>query len=59
MLDKYRVCGKGELAYPPRVLLALLIYSYCAGTFASRRIAAQIEDSVAFRVIAAGLSPSG
>jgi transposase len=58
LLDKYRVCGKGEQAYPPRVMLALLIYGYCTGTFASRKIAAQIEDSVAFRVIAAGLSPS-
>jgi transposase len=58
MLEKYRVCGKGEQAYPPRAMLALLIYSYCTGTFASRKIAAQIEDSVTFRVIAAGLEPS-
>lgn len=58
LLGKYRVSGKGELAYPPRTMLALLIYGYCTGTFASRKIAAQIEDSVAFRVIAAGLSPS-
>jgi transposase len=57
LLDKYRVSGKGEQAYPPRTMLALLIYSYCSGTFASRKIAAQIEDSVAFRVIAAGLTP--
>lgn len=58
LLDKYRVSGKGELAYPPRVMLALLIYSYCTGTFSSRKIAAQIEDSLAFRVIASGLTPS-
>lgn len=58
LIDKYRVSGKGEQAYPPRTMLALLIYSYCTGTFASRKIAAQIEDSVAFRVIAAGLMPS-
>jgi transposase len=58
MLDGYRTSGKGEQAYPPRVMLALLIYAYCTGTFASRKIAAQIEDSVAFRVIAAGLTPS-
>jgi transposase len=57
LLAKYREGGKGEQAYPPRVMLALLIYSYCTGTFASRKIAAQIEDSVAFRVIAAGLTP--
>ncbi|MCA8977366.1 MAG: IS1182 family transposase [Planctomycetes bacterium] len=58
LLAKYRSGGKGEQAYPPRVMLALLIYAYCTGTFASRKIAAQVEDSVAFRVIAAGLSPS-
>jgi transposase len=58
LLEKYRTCGKGEQAYPPHVMLALLIYAYCTGTFASRKIAAQIEDSVAFRVIAAGLKPS-
>jgi len=58
VLDGYRISGKGEQAYPPRVMLALLIYSYCTGTFASRKIEAQIEDSVAFRVIAVGLTPA-
>lgn len=58
LLDKYRISGKGELAYPPRVMLALLVYGYCTGTFSSRKIAAQIEDSVAFRVISSGLRPS-
>lgn len=58
LLETYRKSGRGELAYPPRVMLALLIYAYSTGTFASRRIAAQVEDSVAFRVIAAGLQPS-
>jgi len=58
LLDKYRIAGKGELAYPPRVMLALLVYAYCTGTFSSRKITAQIADSVAFRVIAAGLTPS-
>ncbi len=58
LIDKYRIAGKGELPYPPRVMLGLLIYSYCTGTFASRKIAAQIDDSIAFRVIAAGLQPS-
>lgn len=58
LLDSYRMSGRGEQAYPPRTMLALLIYGYCTGTFASRKIAAQIEDSVAFRVIAAGLQPN-
>lgn len=58
LLDKYRMSGKGELAYPPRVLLSLLIYGYCTGTFASRKIAVQVDENIAFRVLARGLRPS-
>jgi transposase len=58
LLDKYRVSGKGELAYPPRVMLSLLVYGYCTGTFASRKIAVQMEENVAFRVIARGHQPT-
>lgn len=58
LLDRYRTSGKGELAYPPRVMLSLLIYGYCTGTFSSRRIAAQIDENVAFRVLARGQRPS-
>jgi transposase len=56
--DKYRVSGKGELAYPPRVMLSLLIYGYSTGTFASRKLATQIDENIAFRVLARGLRPS-
>lgn len=58
LLDTYRVSGKGELAYPPRVMLGLLIYGYCTGSFASRKIAVQIDENVAFRVLARGHCPS-
>lgn len=58
LLDRYRVCGKGELPYPPRVMLRLLFYAYCTGTLSSRRIAVQIEENIAYRVLAAGLKPS-
>ena len=44
LVETYRIAGKGELPYPPRVMLQLLIYAYCTGTFSSRRIAAQIEN---------------
>ena len=30
--------GSGSKQYPPRMMLALLIYCYCNGVFASRRI---------------------
>ena len=39
-------------------MLKLLIYSYCAGVFSSRRIAKAIEENIALRVLAAGHSPS-
>jgi len=58
LLETYRISGKGELPFPPRVMLQLLIYAYCTGTFSSRKIAAQIEDSIAFRVLAVGHQPS-
>jgi transposase len=58
LVDTYRISGKGELPYPPRVMLQILIYAYCTGTFSSRKIAAQVEDSIAFRVLAAGHQPS-
>jgi len=57
LVDSYRMSGKGELPYPPRMMLQLLIYAYCTGTFASRKVAAQIEDSIAFRVLASGHKP--
>lgn len=58
LLESYRIAGKGELPYPPRVMLQILIYAYCTGTFSSRKIVAQVEDSIAFRVLAAGHQPS-
>lgn len=47
LVDAYRVCGKGELPYPPKVVLQLLIYAYSTGTVSSRKIAAQLEGPAA------------
>ena len=58
ILAGYRKGGKGELAYHPSMMLKVLIYAYATGVFASRKIAAQLQDSVAFRVLAAGQFPS-
>jgi transposase len=49
--------ARGEKAYPPRLMVALLLYAYCTGMFSSRRIARSTYDDVAFRVIAAGEHP--
>ena len=56
-LERYRVCGSGEQAYPPRVMLRILLYAYSTGVFSSRKIAAKLETDVAFRVLASGLFP--
>ena len=39
-LERYRACGKGEQAYPPRTMLKILLYAYSTGVFSSRKIAA-------------------
>ena len=39
-LERYRTCGKGEQAYPPQVMLKILLYAYSVGVFSSRKIAA-------------------
>ena len=57
LLDSYRQCGKGELPYDPRMMLRVLIYAYSTGTFSSRKIASQLCDSVAFRVLAGNQTP--
>ena len=56
--SKYRTGGSGNVAYHPRLMLKLLIYGYCCGVHSSRMMARQIEENVAFRVLAAGQSPS-
>ena len=58
IVGKYRAKGSGNVAYHPRLMLKLLIFSYSTGVFSSRKIARQIEENVAFRVLAAGHSPS-
>ena len=50
--------GRGNCAYEPRLMLKLLIYSYCTGMFSSRKIAMGVEERVPLRYLAAGHSPS-
>ena len=49
--------GRGYDAYPPAMLLSLLIYGYATGTFSSRQIERATYDSLAFRYIAGNLHP--
>ena len=57
LLEVYRPCGKGKLAYNPRMMLKVLIYAYSTGTFSSRKIAKQLEESIPFRVLAGNQMP--
>lgn len=49
--------GSGSDAYHPRMMTALLFYSYAHGTFSSRRIEAATYESVPVRYITANQHP--
>jgi transposase len=48
---------RGQPPYHPRMMVKVLIYAYCSGVFASRRIEKHLVEDVAFRVLAAGNTP--
>ena len=54
---KVNTRGTGDKQYPPRMLLAALIYSYATGVFGSRRIESSAYDSVPMRVLTADTHP--
>lgn len=58
IVEKYRAGGSGNVAYHPRLMLKLLFFGYSTGVFSSRKIAKQIDENIAFRVLAAGQAPS-
>ena len=49
--------GTGSEQYPPRMLLALLVYCYATGIFGSRRIEQATWDSVPVRMICGDTHP--
>src|SRR5450755_914944 len=49
--------GSGCPQYPPRMLLALLLYCYATGVFSSRRIEQATFDSVPVRMISGDTHP--
>lgn len=51
MIESYDSEKGGKPPYHPRMMLVLLLYSYCIGVFSSRKIAARCETDVGFRVI--------
>src|SRR5699024_8570469 len=53
----YEGDGRRKQPYEPSMMLKVLIYAYATGTFSSRKIAAKLEEDVAYRVLAAGNFP--
>jgi transposase len=48
---------RGYPPYHPRMMVKVILYAYATGTYSSRRIEAKLQDSVAFRFLAAGNEP--
>jgi transposase len=48
---------RGFPPYHPCMMVKVLVYAYCTGVYSSRRIARQLQDSVALRYLAAGNKP--
>jgi transposase len=49
--------GRGQPPYHPRMMTKILLYGYCVGVFASRRIQTKLLEDVGFRMLAAGNAP--
>lgn len=54
---RYRDDGRGGAAYPPSVMVALIVYAYAVGELSSRRVQKRCVEDVAFRVVAANFVP--
>ncbi len=49
--------SRGGPPYHPRMMVEVLLYGYCVGVASSRRIAQQLHEDIAFRVLAANNTP--
>lgn len=54
---KYRPDGKGQAAFEPSMMIALLLYAYCLGIRSSREIEKLCERDIGFKVVAANQVP--
>lgn len=57
ILKTYGGVTRGTVPYHPRMLVTVLLYAYAVGVPASRQIARELEEDVAFRVLAANQRP--
>src|ERR1019366_7098542 len=49
--------GRGRAAYAPAMMVRVLLYGYCKGTYSSRKIQAETYEDVGFRYLAADQHP--
>ena len=49
--QKYEQENRGFPPYHPRMMVALLLYSYCRGVFSSRKIMQACQERISFKVI--------
>jgi transposase/predicted DNA-binding protein (UPF0251 family) len=56
-VSRYRDDGRGGAAYPPAVMVALIVYAYSVGELSSRKVQKRCVEDVAFRVVAANQVP--
>lgn len=54
---KYRLDGKGQAAYEPSMMVALLLYAYSLGFRSSREIEKLCERDIGFKVVSANQVP--
>ncbi|MDF0666772.1 MAG: IS1182 family transposase [Nitrospira sp.] len=57
ILATYGGVTRGTAPYHPQLLVKVLLYAYAVGIPASRQIARELEEDVAFRVLAANQRP--
>jgi len=55
---RYRTDGWGRAAYPPRMMVKVLLYGYSLGVRSSRKIEQALESDIGFRFLAANLKPN-
>lgn len=48
---------RGQPPYHPAMMVKVLLYAYCVGVYSSRQIERQLQENVAFRVLAANNQP--
>jgi transposase len=49
--------AEGRMAYPPAMMLKVCLYAFCLGVSSTRRLERRIQEDLAFRYLAGGLTP--